>query len=283
MRSPVCTQKRALRNTRGGFYLVQIYDLLGNLDKVAQDYEAALENYKMAIRSDPGYPFPYNSIGIIYGGQGRTKEAIPYFEKAVERNPSNYIFSKNLGSAYNLDGNKERAIYFWRQVPRNQPGPTRRKGTNPGRTACPGPADPAICLLSRSVSAPVLDPRMIELTFVKTVRIRLSKQPRCDKLCNSKVFTCYSNIPPGREAEQPTARCGVSILWTRPPPVPWLSVKHICTPGPSAESWINRRGSRASPMVIGRAAAEVPGGLHPIPQRTIPPITTNREQTSYSK
>ena len=105
--------ERALRVTRDNVFLVEIYDLLGNLDKIAKDYDHALENYRAAIKCDPGYPYPYNSVGMIYAARGNVREAIPFFEQAVSRDPNDPIFNKNLGTAYGLTGNREQAVHYW--------------------------------------------------------------------------------------------------------------------------------------------------------------------------
>jgi tetratricopeptide (TPR) repeat protein len=121
--------ERALKLTHNGFYLVQIYDQLGTLDKIAKRYDRALENYHAAVRSDPSYPYPYNSMGMIYVEEGNIQEAISNFEKAVERNPSDYVFNKNLGSAYNLDGKREQALRYWKkslEINPDQPDLKRR-------------------------------------------------------------------------------------------------------------------------------------------------------------
>jgi Flp pilus assembly protein TadD len=52
------------------------------------------------------------------------KEAIPLLEKATELNTSNAAFYQNLGNAYAVDGNRERAVAAWNRslaINPNQP------------------------------------------------------------------------------------------------------------------------------------------------------------------
>jgi tetratricopeptide (TPR) repeat protein len=116
--------EQALEHTREKIHLAPVHNLMGKLDDVAGREEAAIEHYRNAVQCDPTYPYPYNGMGVIYARRGMIKEAIPLLEKATELNTSNAAFYQNLGNAYAVDGNRERAVAAWNRslaINPNQP------------------------------------------------------------------------------------------------------------------------------------------------------------------
>lgn len=63
----------------------------------------------------------YNSIGINYTKKGSFDQAINYFKKAIETDPSLTNAYYNLGSLYKHTGNKDKAINAFQLLLRNNP------------------------------------------------------------------------------------------------------------------------------------------------------------------
>ena len=59
----------------------------------------------------------YN-IGNIYFSEDKFKEAITYFKKAIEINPSNFRAYNNIGIAHKGLGNFEDALKFYKEDPK---------------------------------------------------------------------------------------------------------------------------------------------------------------------
>ncbi|HET6348385.1 MAG TPA: tetratricopeptide repeat protein [Candidatus Krumholzibacteria bacterium] len=116
--------EQALEHTTHNIHLAPIHNLMGKLDDIAGRDESAVQHYRMAIQMDPGYPYPYNSMGVIYARHGDFKQAIPFLEKAVELNPSSAAFYTNLGNAYFRNGDRDQALAAWNRslaINPNQP------------------------------------------------------------------------------------------------------------------------------------------------------------------
>jgi tetratricopeptide (TPR) repeat protein len=80
-------------------FLGWTYSLLGN-------YDRAIDECKNAIEIDPEYGNPYNDIGAYLLAKGKTEEAIPYFEMALnaKRYDSKHFAYLNLGRAFETKG-----------------------------------------------------------------------------------------------------------------------------------------------------------------------------------
>jgi protein O-mannosyl-transferase len=121
------------------------YSALGNLDKAIEYYNLALKinptyfsvlnnlgsalsskgdidgsirYYKKAIESEPNnrsiYRI-YNNLGIAAYHQKRFKDAVSYFEKALNVNPNYYSTYNNLGVVLEQMNNLDDAIFYYRQ------------------------------------------------------------------------------------------------------------------------------------------------------------------------
>ena len=64
----------------------------------------ARENFERATRLQASYPDTltnaWNNLGLLATREGRTAEAIPYFQEALKLNPDHLIALNNLGNAY---------------------------------------------------------------------------------------------------------------------------------------------------------------------------------------
>jgi Flp pilus assembly protein TadD/peroxiredoxin len=77
---------------------------LGNVYLQQQKTAEARKRFEQVIELQPNYPdtLPnaWNNLGLLAAREGRTAEAIPYFQKALLLNPDHLIALENLGSAY---------------------------------------------------------------------------------------------------------------------------------------------------------------------------------------
>jgi len=102
--------RQALRDDPGSaeaFYGVGSACL--NLGKTAE----ARANFQRAVELAPSYPdtLPnaWNNLGLLATREGRTDEAIGYFQQALKVNPDHLIALENLGNAYRQQKNWEQA------------------------------------------------------------------------------------------------------------------------------------------------------------------------------
>ncbi len=75
--------------------------------------EQARENFERATKHQASYPDTlanaWNNLGLLATKEGRTAEAIPYFQKALELSPDHLIALDNLGNAYRQQRNWDEA------------------------------------------------------------------------------------------------------------------------------------------------------------------------------
>jgi tetratricopeptide (TPR) repeat protein len=73
----------------------------------------AHDSFERATKLQAGYPDTlanaWNNLGLLATREGRTTEAIPYFEQALKLNPDHLIALENLGNAYRQQKNWDRA------------------------------------------------------------------------------------------------------------------------------------------------------------------------------
>jgi tetratricopeptide (TPR) repeat protein len=77
---------------------------LGSVYLEQQKRREAREYFERAIKSAADYPATlpnaWNNLGILAAREGKTDEAIGYFQKALEMNPEHAVALQNLGNAY---------------------------------------------------------------------------------------------------------------------------------------------------------------------------------------
>jgi tetratricopeptide (TPR) repeat protein len=77
---------------------------LGSVYLEQQKRREAREYFERAIKSAADYPATlpnaWNNLGILVAREGKTDEAIGYFQKALEMNPEHAVALQNLGNAY---------------------------------------------------------------------------------------------------------------------------------------------------------------------------------------
>lgn len=82
---------------------------LGNTLRQRRKIEDAAECYRKAIALDPGYEHAYLNLGVVLF-ESNIDEAIVCYEKVLEINPRNAAGCNNLGNAYRIKGDKQKAI-----------------------------------------------------------------------------------------------------------------------------------------------------------------------------
>ena len=77
---------------------------IGSVYLKQQKTAEARENFERAIKLHASYPdtLPnaWNNLGLLAAREGRTAEAIPYFQEALRLSPDHLIALENLGNAY---------------------------------------------------------------------------------------------------------------------------------------------------------------------------------------
>jgi tetratricopeptide (TPR) repeat protein len=64
------------------------------------DRKRAIEILQKILEDDPGYAMAHNDIGVLQYQIGKVDEAQVHYEKAVEIDPENIVFKKNLAEYY---------------------------------------------------------------------------------------------------------------------------------------------------------------------------------------
>ncbi len=77
---------------------------LGLAYKEKDNLEAAVKEYKMALKLDPMYANAQSNLGICYFDLGLVDEAIVEFKKAIRIKPNHANAHYNLGIAYGEKG-----------------------------------------------------------------------------------------------------------------------------------------------------------------------------------
>jgi tetratricopeptide (TPR) repeat protein len=87
----------------------------------ADDYKKALPYFEKAVNKDPGYSEAYFQIGYCNGGLGRYGEAIEAFKQAIRIKPDDAEAYYNLGWTYDKLGRYTEAIEAFKQAIRIKP------------------------------------------------------------------------------------------------------------------------------------------------------------------
>jgi serine/threonine protein kinase/tetratricopeptide (TPR) repeat protein len=79
-------------------------------------YDEALEVVTSAIVRDPEYPRSHSTMGWTLLGKGRQEEGLAALERAVALSPGDSLWLAQLGEAYGLAGQMDRAAAILRQL-----------------------------------------------------------------------------------------------------------------------------------------------------------------------
>ena len=75
-----------------------------------------ISEFEKTIASNPGYPRPYNVMGVIYTALDDKNKAIAYFQKAISINPQYSQACFNLAAVYQSLGQPEEALKYYEKV-----------------------------------------------------------------------------------------------------------------------------------------------------------------------
>jgi protein O-mannosyl-transferase len=89
---------------------------LGNLLSDRGDFDAAIEQYEMAIKTRPEYADAEHNFGVALGRQNRTDEAIAHFEEAVRLNSDWAKGHRDLAKALARQEHITEAIQHFRRA-----------------------------------------------------------------------------------------------------------------------------------------------------------------------
>ena len=81
----------------------------------------AAEHYRMALRLDPDYYEPHNSLGVILVGAGRLDESIVHFAEAVRLGPKDVSANFNYGHVLHRLGRPEEAVDYYQRAVEHDP------------------------------------------------------------------------------------------------------------------------------------------------------------------
>ncbi len=98
-----------------------LWNKIGIVQQNLQNFSAARNAYKQAIRLRKDFSEPYNNLGTTYYLEERPKKSVKWYRKAIEFNPSNASFHYNLGTALYATKKIEPAIESYRHALRLDP------------------------------------------------------------------------------------------------------------------------------------------------------------------
>jgi tetratricopeptide (TPR) repeat protein len=86
------------------------------------DYEKVIEALNTLLESYPDYALAHGDLGVLYFNAGNTDKARHHYQKAVQLDPQNIAFKKNLAAFYHLGvGQLEEALHIYLKVLEIQP------------------------------------------------------------------------------------------------------------------------------------------------------------------
>ena len=97
------------------------YNNMGNALKDKGDLEAAIESYKQALKIKPDYAQAYNNMGIALKGKGDLEAAIESYKQALKIKPDYAQAYNNMGIALKGKGDLEAAIESYKQALKIKP------------------------------------------------------------------------------------------------------------------------------------------------------------------
>lgn len=80
------------------------------------DFAAAINSYKQALKIDPGYAVAYNNMGNALKDKGDLPQAIDSYKQALRIHPDSAELYNNLGNAQKDNGDLEQAIRSYEQA-----------------------------------------------------------------------------------------------------------------------------------------------------------------------
>ncbi|MDA0999472.1 MAG: tetratricopeptide repeat protein [bacterium] len=114
-RSDQTLWENAVRNEPSGRGAAYAYNNLGAALQKEGKREAALSNYRKAIRIDPAYPLAHFNLGSALQKAGRIEQGEDSYRRALDLDPRYFKAYVNLGSILVKKGRIEAAISLYRR------------------------------------------------------------------------------------------------------------------------------------------------------------------------
>ncbi|MFH1995415.1 MAG: tetratricopeptide repeat protein [Candidatus Omnitrophota bacterium] len=102
-----------------------IYNDVGLIYYLLEEYYFAIEQFEKSIKADPGFSEAYFNLGVTYSITGRTDEAIAAYAKVLEIDPKNSFGHWNLAVNFEKVGNFRKAVEHWEKYIEYVPGAFR--------------------------------------------------------------------------------------------------------------------------------------------------------------
>lgn len=90
--------------------LAEAHALAGDVKIIEYDWEGAEKDYLYAIQLNPGIVASYNKYGYNLMCWGRFEEGVRMMRKAIELDPYNLNYTRNLGRIFYFEGSYEDAM-----------------------------------------------------------------------------------------------------------------------------------------------------------------------------
>ncbi len=104
---------------------------LGSVYLKQDKNDEARESFERATELQASYPDTlanaWNNLGLLATREGKTAEAIPYFQEALRLNPDHLVALDNLGNAYRQEKDWDQSRANFRASRESQPGRSRGK------------------------------------------------------------------------------------------------------------------------------------------------------------
>lgn len=92
------------------------YYELGIEEGKKNNFKAAIENYKKAVKIDPNFAFAYDNMGISYRKLEQYDEAINAYEKSLKIDPKGLMPLQNIAVAYSHKKEYKKAIKSYEKL-----------------------------------------------------------------------------------------------------------------------------------------------------------------------
>lgn len=99
-----------------------MYYNLGNVFREQGKLDAAVENFQMVLKLDPGYANAYLNMGVVLNEQGKLDAAAENFRKTLKLKPDFVDAHFHLGNVCHVQGKLEAAAECFHKVLKLKPG-----------------------------------------------------------------------------------------------------------------------------------------------------------------
>ena len=100
---------------------VTLFNIAGACNAGLMQFDAAIENYKKALKIKPDYADAYNNMGNVFQDQGNQEAALKSYKQAIKIKPDYADAYYNMGVTLKNKGNPEAAIGSYKQAIKIKP------------------------------------------------------------------------------------------------------------------------------------------------------------------